>query len=489
MRRAVIAASAALLVVPAGVSADPAPAAAVAEEAPPPLSATATVARNGDSWSIDYRLLRRARAWLFPRSGLVRQSLEPWRPGSWRVETPGVRIERRGNFDVLVAAGGGAVPSQVRIVFTPAVVDLQSDYDPALRFTDGSVALYTDQFTIIPYTGAQAIDRLPRDGNVAGLDATLTRVTYRDADGVILSAGERRSSVLRDGGVDDGTYLLFGQLRPIVTDAMAQIVDPQLPDWIRATLNREVPNIFARYAAVLGPPPGPKPTVMVSWGGPTPRQTSMGGSVLPGLITLVYEGDGVLTENATSRGYGLWFIAHESAHFWLGNLVHYEFSRDAWITEGGADLLAFRTVAAVDPGYDWRGAIDHSIADCVALSANRGIASAEERNEQRAYYACGAVFALVAEAASRRPFIHFVKTLVDDNRADATVSRADWLSALDRVSNDPTLSRDIAALLDQGSADPKAAIASLFTRAGVSFTLGPDGVPRMTPAAAEPAQR
>ena len=37
--------------------------------------------------------------------------------------------------------------------------------------------------------------------------------------------------------------------------------------------------------------------------------------------------------------------------------------------------------------------------------------------------------------------------------------------------------------------DPKAAIASLFTRAGVSFTLGPDGVPRMTPAAAGPAQR
>jgi hypothetical protein len=34
-------------------------------------------------------------------------------------------------------------------------------------------------------------------------------------------------------------------------------------------------------------------------------------------------------------------------------------------------------------------------------------------------------------------------------------------------------------LLDRGAADPKAAIASLFTRAGVAFTLGDDHMPRM----------
>jgi len=451
----------------------------LAEEAPPPLAATAVVDHRGDAWTVDFHLMRRANAWLFPRSGVVRRTRAPWRPASWRVATPGVRLERRGHFDVLVAADGGPVPAQVRIAFTPAVVDLESDYDPALRFTDGSVALYTDQFTILPYGGSTPIETLPADGNAAGLDATLTRVTYQDAGGPILSAGARLSPVVRDGGADDGTYLLFGPLRPIVTDDMAQIVDPELPAWIRTTLDREVPDILARYAAVLGPAPGPKPTIMVSWTGPTPGRTSMGGSVLPGLVTLVYEGDGVLTENPTSRSYGLWFIAHESAHFWLGNMVHYEFSRDAWITEGGADLLAFRTVAAVDPGYDWRSALDSSIADCVRLSTDKGVAGAEERGEQRAYYACGAVFALVAEAASHRPFILFVKTLIDDNRADSTVSRADWLAALDRVSRDPTLSRDIGALLDHGSPDPRAVIASLFRRAGVAFTIGPDGVPRV----------
>ena len=39
--------------------------------------------------------------------------------------------------------------------------------------------------------------------------------------------------------------------------------------------------------------------------------------------------------------------------------------------------------------------------------------------------------------------------------------------------------RDIAMLVETGAADPKAVIASLFTRAGVRFTPGPDGVPRL----------
>jgi hypothetical protein len=445
-----------------------------------PIAATAAVTHREDgTWTVEYRLLRPARVWLFPRSGLVRDSRVAWRQASWRVETPGVRLERRGHFDLLVAERGGAVPARVRIAFTPAAVDLESDYDPALRFTDGSIALYTDQFTILPYRDARPVEALPADGNAAGLDAAITRVTYRDAAGDILAAGVRRAEVVRDGGEDDGTYLLFGSLQPIVTDDMAQIVDPELPEWIRATLNREVPAILARYAAVLGPPPGPKPTVMVSWSGPTPRLTSMGGSVLPGLVTLAYEGEGVLTEDPQSRASGLWFIAHESAHFWLGNLVHYEYARDAWITEGGADLLAFRAVAAVDPDYDWRGAIDGAIAECASLAA-RPVAEAAERGEQRAFYVCGAVFALVAEAVSGRPFIEFVKRLIDENRDDATVGRADWMAAFAGVGGSPELARDIDALLDRGSADPKAAIASLFERAGVPFTRGEDGMPRIS---------
>jgi hypothetical protein len=79
----------------------------------------------------------------------------------------------------------------------------------------------------------------------------------------------------------------------------------------------------------------------------------------------------------------------------------------------------------------------------------------------------------------RRPFDAFVRSLVDANRRDKVVTREEGLATLDRASGEPSLSADIGRLIDRGAADPKAAIASLFTRAGVAFTLGEDGTPRL----------
>jgi aminopeptidase N len=105
----------------------------------------------------------------------------------------------------------------------------------------------------------------------------------------------------------------------------------------------------------------------------------MGGSVLPSLVVMRFEGAGVLSESPALRNQARWFIAHEAAHFWLGQAVSYEFSRDAWITEGGADLLAVRTVAALDPSYDARKALQGSVDECIKLTKDKGVASAQQR--------------------------------------------------------------------------------------------------------------
>ena len=122
---------------------------------------------------------------------------------------------------------------------------------------------------------------------------------------------------------------------------------------------------------------------------------------------------------------------------------------------------------------------NRSIEECAKLTRRRGIESARERNENRAYYACGAVFGLIAESASGRSFFRFVKNLIDTNRADGIVSRAEWLAALDSASRKPELSRDIARLLDRGAPDPPAFIASLFERAGVVHSIDERGMPRL----------
>ena len=218
---------------------------------------------------------------------------------------------------------------------------------------------------------------------------------------------------------------------------------------------------------------------MVSWGGPTPGVVSRGGSVLRGLIVMNYEGSGVLEETVAQRQQGLWFVAHEAAHFWLGQTVAYEYARDAWITEGGADLLAVRAVADIDPDYDPRTELNRAIEDCIKLTRRHGVASARDRDEHRAYYACGAVFGLVAEAGSGRSFYKFVRELIENNRADGVVSRAEWLAALDVATRKPALSRDIARLIDRGVPDPREFITDLLLRAGVSVAEDVQGMPRL----------
>jgi hypothetical protein len=268
-----------------------------------------------------------------------------------------------------------------------------------------------------------------------------------------------------------GTYILFGPAEVEAGEALSTVVDPGLPAWIAAELSDYAPKVADYYAARLGPGGADAPTVMMSWTGPTPETSSMAGSVLPGLVVMAFEGDGVLEPTPGVRNLARWFIGHESAHFWLGQTVRYERERDAWITEGGADLMAIRALKAIDPAWDDRAELQKEVDDCVRL-ADQPVAEAGSRGEHRAYYACGAVFALAAEAARRRAgggdWFDFLQPLIAGNRADGVLSRDEWLSSLDRVSGQPALRGDIERLLDQGSEDPAGVVAALFDRTGVA---------------------
>src|SRR6185369_8334083 len=143
---------------------------------------------------------------------------------------------------------------------------------------------------------AAAADQLPADLSTAAIPYTRTRASFRDEAGPILYAGRRVPTVAVDD--EDGTYLLFGPAAPSVSAGIAAVIDPALPQWIREALASATPAMIGRLAAALGPPPGTQPMLMVSWAGPTPHRVSMTGSVLPNLLQMTFEGEGVLRENA-----------------------------------------------------------------------------------------------------------------------------------------------------------------------------------------------
>lgn len=434
------------------------------------------VVRDGDNWTAEYRLGAHSPAWAFIHSALADADRKPWRPRSWTVLTEGVRIERHGRYDVLVAARGD-VPKTVRIRFTPSTLPLEAAYQPALRFSNGAVALFTDQFDVVRLGSAAAAEALPTDPDAVRPVGGLTKVSFRDRGGKVLHEGRRKPVATMQNG---RSYVFFGPANLIEASDIWSIIDPELPAWLSSELLVSTPRLLAHYAKTLGPRHGPKPTLMVSWAGPTAGVTSMGGGTLPGLVMMAFDGQGVVAKSDSSRNYVRWFIAHEAAHFWLGQEVDYDSSSHAWMTEGGADLMAVRALAALDPSYDPRVRLDKAIAQCVALTKGKAVNSANLRSENDAYYACGAVFGLIAEAAAskQRPrsgFAGFWRELIAANQADRVISQTEWLKALTSTSGDPSLAEDIGRMTESGVTDPAQLIASLFRRAGVAYRSGDGG--------------
>lgn len=464
-RIAAAAASALLVLAPPAGGAAPLPSNTVRVE----------VTRDAEGWRGDYAFARDARAWVFARSELTRESGKPWRPQAWTIETPGVRIERRGFHDVLVA-DKGAVPRRVRVRFRPFIEDLRAGYEPALVFSDGPVALFTSQFDVAPLASADMAETIPHDFEASDIAGDPAFVTFRDPEGPVFYAGKRYPLLTLK---ETPSYVLFGEAHPMETADLSAILDPGLPAWIKTSLGSETPRLLAYYARELGPREGTRPMVMATWAGASKGRVSMGGSVLPGLVIMAFEGEGVLERSDEAHAYFQWFIAHEAAHFWLGQTVDYDRADHAWMMEGGADLLAVRAIAAIDPAYDPRPKLNEAIAQCGALARSKAVNRANERSEQEAYYACGAVFGLVAEAAANRArpgtgFAGFWRRLIEGNRADGVVSQDDWLGALAGLG-DPSLAVDIRRMAEQGVADPEAAMRSLFDRAGVAYRIDDEG--------------
>ncbi|WP_292084333.1 MULTISPECIES: hypothetical protein [unclassified Brevundimonas] len=426
------------------------------------------VTRDGDRWTADYVFNRDAQVWAFMDSALMTDVRQPWRPTQWTVETPGVVMERRGHYDVIRALDGGPVPRQVRFSLKPKSVYLEAEYG-TLTFSDGAVALPTRQFDVFALASVEAAEAMPADLNGVDLEGGASTVVWRDTAGPVLFNGRRQANLTTTG---ERSYVLLGQARVTPGEGLTTVIDPNLPPWIGEEIRSFAPHVGDYYLRRLGAPGvgSETSTVMVSWNGPTERLSSMGGSVLPGLIVMKFEGVGVLNPDKEVLERSRWFIGHESAHFWLGQAVRYQFARDAWITEGGADLMAVRALKALDPAYDDRAELQTEVDDCIELS-RKPVAEAGDRGEHRAYYACGAVFAMAAEGAQKRrdggDWFDFLRPVLAANREDGVLSRAEWLDALTRVSGDPSLSATIERMLDQGEADPAAEIASLFQKTGV----------------------
>ncbi len=194
--------------------------------------------------------------------------------------------------------------------------------------------------------------------------------------------------------------------------------------------------------------------MLASWAGADKPGASLNGGVLKGLVLMRISGAAATQPSPPLRTLAHRYIAHESAHFWLGQLVDYDKVADNWIVEGGADLLAIRALGATEPGYDTRAALQKSLTDCIAASTRGGLASATQRQDFQVKYDCGAILSLVAEKAAGGDFPAFVRRLLAANAADRAVSTEEWLALLESYPAGRNLTAHYPAAAQRRAADP-----------------------------------
>ena len=370
-----------------------------------PQPVDAAVRRSGDSFVAEFTFPRSAAAWGFFRSApadadkqLV-AGAELDRPHPRRR-----RSQRRGRYDALVGARRTAGPAH------GARADRARSPGsslPTMSRPCCSAGAASPCSTAISRRFRSPTRRRSTRFGVEPPDAAIgdggTSVRFVGGNRPFRLAGDvagyRR-------GNSSGTYGLFDVPRARVSNGIATVIDSEMPAWL-AAIYRQLHAQRARRAPAprLGPSGIAEPTVLAAWEGAARNGASMNGGTLKGLILMRLEGEAALAPNPALRDMARWFIAHEAAHFWLGQAVSYEGSRDSWIMEGGADLLAARTVQRLDPSYSRR----RRSSTRRSATAREAAAQAGRRRRPSAAsiartYACGAVFALVAERASGGDF-------------------------------------------------------------------------------------
>ncbi|MBW0144194.1 M1 family aminopeptidase [Sphingomicrobium clamense] len=232
-----------------------------------------------------------------------------------------------------------------------------------------------------------------------------------------------------------------------------------------------MPAALEYYTDKMGDPGNDeRPTIMVTWDGPTPDMAGLSGSALDGLVAMSIEGEGLAYHNDEMAHRMRWFIAHEAAHFWLGQVVQYDKEADAWIMEGGADLAAIRAVAELDPEFVASTEERREWQECADALGKGTLATARARGDFQMPYSCGAVLMMGAESVNDGDYFGFVRSLFAAERKDGFASTRDWLDAFRRAGASRQAVR-LARHIATGRVDnPAATLAEFARETGVVMT-------------------
>ena len=413
---------------------------------------------KSDRWKVEYQLSTPVDALVFARGN------GDYRAAAWRLQR-GFVLERLGATDRIRRKNGKAF-ERFKATIDTYSERIAKDYTPFIRFSDGSVAIFSGQFSVGVPESAVAEDFTDGARNENTRWPDRAEITFEPGTFEQMIVATEVVSEARTIALGDGEYVYMGGATVLETPHLTSVTDAAAPAWLRELLYDSMAQTFEYYASKLGQLAGGKPFMLTSFTPLDGRRISFAGGVVGSQIAIQLAlGEGI-RDTPGEREFMAQFFAHESAHLWNNGQVISAEPSEAWLHEGSAEAMAW--LALADLGIHSEATaislFESAANECITYLESGTLATAARRDEFQAYYECGAVIALatngVLQAAGSDLFAVW-RELIDGSLAgDGTYRAKNYYALTDAVSTDLTAA--IRSVVEDELADPTAAVEALL---------------------------
>ncbi len=423
-------------------------------------------------WRATYRLTAPADSLRFQRLASF------YREDVWEVVTPGWRLGREGNNQFLVA---DVATDEIVVEFPVYTEHLPKEYEFFRTFTDGSLTIYTGHLYVTTDPPP------PKDTEDDAEYLVRVELVPKDGEHVVVRGNLVDERTTWEDPAGDGTYVYFGTIEVLETDAMIGVVDPGTPDWLVEQLNRLLPKMFEIYADGFSEPLPWKPMVLFNFEDIDKGGLSSGGGTLSGLVQMSAIGNEWHGATPQSSEQLMYLIAHEAAHLWNSQLHGYVDGGDSWMHEGSADAfgeLALLRTGTIDAKRHAER-LTEALNLCVAGLADGALHDSGERRQFKNYYSCGHIIAVWSVAAvggsSDLDGLFdvwrgvFALSSPDDSRYD----RDSYFRALESLGVEADRIERLRAIVDEELDDPAAGMMEFLASAGIDTMIADRPAPAM----------
>ena len=343
---------------------------------PQPVEALISIAPADQPgyWRVSYQLPVAVSEFRFARTGANRRG--------WRVNADLMRWRTEAG-EAVVEARDGSEFQRLELWLPEDLRTYAKDYALFKRFSDGGLLLYTGHLR--PH--AQM------------LGGQTPRYVWSAPGRQVIAQGRVASEQISWLQADEaGSYIYAGTGDALITATGVVVTDAGLPGWQRALFDQGLPALMAEFDRELGSL-GQRISVYASYRDSGQAGRFRDGGTLPAVLQMETSGDGWRSASSAARLEFLQLLAHELAHLWNRAWITEDLGQ-AWISEGGAEALAWSVLRA--SGQLSEAQLQMNISEKLNLCIfhNQRVALDQAAGEGRyaALYDCGALLMLATGA-------------------------------------------------------------------------------------------